>query len=216
MINNHAADDRVAASYSKTSNRSAICWEIKECWFPKYVVCLQSPDCGKMSVWCIVKNIFRFQTLVSRWVPRFLTVHPITFQKISMWIQCTTARSFASWKRTSVTRSLIWGMSRFSLYMILPTFFWVHNILWQAWLVYFSTSGLFASFGTQWCLVIPASQSLCGWRAFCKWLIGEMRSCNIFLWLSNKLLCYGNWTFCRSTRKISILTMIMLKNRSLM
>ncbi len=40
---------------------------------------------------------------------------------MSTWIQYTTARSFASWKPTSITSGLIRGMSRFSSYTIMLT-----------------------------------------------------------------------------------------------
>ncbi len=128
------------------------------------------------------------------------------FQKESMWIQCTTVRSFTSWKLSSVTSSPVWEMSRFSLYMIIPTptFSWVYDgIPWLAWLVYFFTSSLFAWSSTQWFLVIPVLQRFPGWSTFCKWFTGEISGCKIFPWLSDELLCYRNWTSCRSIQKMS-------------
>ncbi len=80
-----------------------------------------------------------------------------------------------------------------------------------AWMVYFSTSGLFAWSGTQW--FIHVSQRFPGCPAFCRWFTGERSSCKIFLWLSNEPLCYGNWKSCRSIWKNLNSLVIMLKNR---
>ncbi len=59
--------------------------------------------------------------------------------KVWAWMQYTTARSFTSWKWTSVTSGLIWGMSRFTSRTIMPD-----HILPSSW-QHFSTSlvGLF-------------------------------------------------------------------------
>ncbi len=53
------------------------------------------------------------------------------FQKVSMWIQCTTARCFVSWKPTSITSSPIRGMNWFFSYTIMPAYIipssWQHS-----------------------------------------------------------------------------------------
>ncbi len=92
-------------------------------------------------------------------------------------------------------------------------FSWVHNSIprW-AWLIYFSTGGLFAWSGTQWFLVIPTPQRFPEWPALCKWYTDETSTWKIFLRLSDELLWYRNWTYCRS-KCLKILMVIMLQNR---